>query len=417
MLHRPGVTGRGLLALLTRLLAVSERLPLTRHRLRESANKLHVLRCFEDPVSVLGHREAEAADEGSLAELVAAAYRDRPEDAVWITEGLACLVADRRGPASGAATDRSLVADLPPPALVPAHAGLGLSIAWRHLRGLVAERSPDAARKCLERIVDEYLEAVVAHDPKRLPLSADVKYTENSQVVALGDGFWKTAQGIGNYKHYFADPEFGQVAFMGTMREADTLLLFSLRLRIELGRITEIESVYFRPGGGGPALFPSRRAEGAHEVIVNAPQPVSSLADLDPAQVEVEAQPGGSGGHQLEDSAVSAVVVGHCGCPHQRQRADPGRRELRRGPEIAGFDPARQGPVFAQPVGDAALAVATLAGSSSVSPRELLQLVELGRGPRGLHRPASSEDEDLADPGGRPNRPARNHDDQSRWPR
>jgi hypothetical protein len=107
-------------------------------------------------------------------------------------------------------------------------------------------------RSCLERVVDQYLEAVVAHDPKRLPLSADVMYTENSQVLAVGDGFWKTAQGIGNYKHYFADPEFGQVAFMGTMREADTLLLFSLRLRIELGRITEIESVYFRPGGGGP---------------------------------------------------------------------------------------------------------------------------------------------------------------------
>lgn len=39
---------------------------------------------------------------------------------------------------------------------------------------------------------------------------------------------------------------------MGTMREADSVLLMSVRLRIELGRITEIESVYFRPGGGGP---------------------------------------------------------------------------------------------------------------------------------------------------------------------
>ena len=39
---------------------------------------------------------------------------------------------------------------------------------------------------------------------------------------------------------------------MGTMREANTTLLMSVRLRIELGRITEIESVYFKPGGGGP---------------------------------------------------------------------------------------------------------------------------------------------------------------------
>ena len=107
-------------------------------------------------------------------------------------------------------------------------------------------------RACLEGVMNQYLAAVVAHDPKRAPLSADVQYTENSQVVEVGDGFWKTAQGIGNYKHYFADPEFGQVAFMGTMMEAGAPLLMSVRLRIELGRITEIEAVFFKPSGGGP---------------------------------------------------------------------------------------------------------------------------------------------------------------------
>ena len=108
-------------------------------------------------------------------------------------------------------------------------------------------------RACLEDLVNQVLAAVVAHDPKRVPLSADVKYTENDQEMEVGDGFWKTVEGIGNYKHIFADPEFGQVAFMGTMREAGTALLLSLRLRIELGRITEIESVYYRQGGGGPS--------------------------------------------------------------------------------------------------------------------------------------------------------------------
>ena len=107
-------------------------------------------------------------------------------------------------------------------------------------------------RACLEGVIDQYLAAVVAHDPKRLPLSADVKYTENNQVLEVGDGFWKTAQGVGSYRHVFADPEFGQVAMMGTMMEAGAPLLMSLRLRIELGRISEIESIYFKPGGGGP---------------------------------------------------------------------------------------------------------------------------------------------------------------------
>ena len=107
-------------------------------------------------------------------------------------------------------------------------------------------------RACLEGVMNQYLAAVVKHDPKGLPLSEDVIYTENDQVMKVGDGFWKTAEAIGNYKHYFADPEFGQVAFMGTMHEAGAPLLLSVRLRIELGRITEIESVYFRSGGGGP---------------------------------------------------------------------------------------------------------------------------------------------------------------------
>src|SRR6185295_18911956 len=91
-------------------------------------------------------------------------------------------------------------------------------------------------RACLENLIDQYLTAVVAHDPKRLPLSRDVMYTENDQVIEVGDGFWKTAEGRGNYSHIFADPEFGQVAFMGTMREAGAPLLMSLRLRVELGR-------------------------------------------------------------------------------------------------------------------------------------------------------------------------------------
>lgn len=108
-------------------------------------------------------------------------------------------------------------------------------------------------RACLENVVDQYLTALAARDPKRLPLSADVKYTENDQVIPIGDGFWKTVEGRGKYTHIFSDPEFGQVAYMGTMMEAGAPMLLSLRLRVELGRITEIESVLYKPGGGGPA--------------------------------------------------------------------------------------------------------------------------------------------------------------------
>jgi hypothetical protein len=142
---------------------------------------------------------------------------------------------------------------------------LGAAILTGNLAASTGPIPLNCNRTCLEGLIDQYLAAVVAHDPKRLPLSEDVMYTENNQMLKVGDGFWKTAAGIGNYKHVFADPEFGQVGFMGTMQEAGAPLLMSLRLRIELGRITEIESIYFRPGGGGPnniaAMDQSGKAE------------------------------------------------------------------------------------------------------------------------------------------------------------
>jgi hypothetical protein len=133
-------------------------------------------------------------------------------------------------------------------------------------------------RACLEGVIDQYLAALVKHDPRGLPLSEDVIYTENSQVLKVGDGFWKTAEGLGNYKHVFADPEFGQVAMMGTMREAGGPILMSLRLRIELGRITEIESVYFKPGGGGPNNIAAVDAGKAEDIWFKTIPPAQRLS-------------------------------------------------------------------------------------------------------------------------------------------
>jgi hypothetical protein len=133
-------------------------------------------------------------------------------------------------------------------------------------------------RPCLEQLVEDYLAAVLAHDPKRLPLSAEVRYTENEQRVAVGEGFWQTATGRGAYNHHFADPVMQQTAWMGTMREGATLLLMALRLRVELGRITEIETSYFRPGGGGPNDIAAMDARKAPEPLWLAPIPPAERA-------------------------------------------------------------------------------------------------------------------------------------------
>ena len=131
-------------------------------------------------------------------------------------------------------------------------AGLAAGLAPAVSKAAAADVPVACNRACYEGLVDRYLDAVVAHDPSRLPLSRTVRYTELGQPMAVGDGFWNTASGIGGYKHYFVDPEAGQVGFYGTMKEGSNgaLLLMALRLRVELGKITEIETSYYRKGAG-----------------------------------------------------------------------------------------------------------------------------------------------------------------------
>lgn len=151
VLHRPGALGRGLLALLGRGAARAVRASGARRPAWiECANKLRVLRCFEDPASALDP----LPDAASLPELVESAYLRVPEDAVWVTEGLACLFADRWSAGDPTSARRAL-GRLPAAARIPAHAGVGLSIAWRRLEELRREPAPAATRRCLERCVRE----------------------------------------------------------------------------------------------------------------------------------------------------------------------------------------------------------------------------------------------------------------------
>src|SRR5512144_660552 len=87
--------------------------------------------------------------------------------------------------------------------------------------GCVYAQSASAScdRACLEGLVDKYLDAAIAHDPNLLPLAPNVKFTENGQRLNLPDAHWKTMTGKGNYKLFVTDPEAGQVAFIGTIRE------------------------------------------------------------------------------------------------------------------------------------------------------------------------------------------------------
>lgn len=107
-------------------------------------------------------------------------------------------------------------------------------------------------RACLTGILDRYLNAMAANDAKKAPLSASVKYTENTAKLPLTEGLWFTAAGLTNYKIVLADPEGGAVGFVGVVTEhmppgkdpRNTLL--ALRLKVANRQITEAEAVVVR---------------------------------------------------------------------------------------------------------------------------------------------------------------------------
>ena len=121
---------------------------------------------------------------------------------------------------------------------------LALLLLPAHRNVAVAAQSCD--RSCLEGFVDQYLEAMLAHDPHQVPFAADVRFTENGQKLELGDGLWRTLTARGTFRMFVDDVEAGHVAFLGSIREADTPAMLALHLRVRNGKITAAETLVQR---------------------------------------------------------------------------------------------------------------------------------------------------------------------------
>ena len=132
----------------------------------------------------------------------------------------------------------------------------------------LAQNPSDCSREALKGLVDRYFAALAAHDPTGLPLASNVRSTENGVERAVGKGLWQTAakallrrvlldtRQCGAHASAVLEEPFtsatvgpagpfsGQkpLPAEGTVRP----ILFGVRLRVEGGRISEIESIIAR---------------------------------------------------------------------------------------------------------------------------------------------------------------------------
>jgi len=141
-----------------------------------------------------------------------------------------------------------------------AAAAVLLSCAWVPKAAVRADESaqmgaipPACNRACLYGFVDQYLAALLARDPTRLPWAPHVKYTENNVELRVGWGLWGTISALGAEDLRAADPETGQAAYYGVIEERGLKSFFAMRLKVDQGNISEVETIVDRKGyGPGP---------------------------------------------------------------------------------------------------------------------------------------------------------------------
>jgi hypothetical protein len=104
-------------------------------------------------------------------------------------------------------------------------------------------------------MLDQYLAAVVKHDPAAAPLVVGFRQTENAVNVRPGNGVWKTVTGLGKMQRRYLDPVSGQAAYYGTVEEGSGTPIVTVRVRVENRQLTEAEWHIARaddPGLNGP---------------------------------------------------------------------------------------------------------------------------------------------------------------------
>lgn len=111
-----------------------------------------------------------------------------------------------------------------------------------------ASRVKPCDRACLIGIMDGYMNAIFQHDPKAVPpLALDVRMTENTGQMDVGEGLlWRAKVEPTSFKIYIADPVEGQVAEQARLKIQGQDALVAVRLRIDRGKILEIEQLWDR---------------------------------------------------------------------------------------------------------------------------------------------------------------------------
>jgi hypothetical protein len=164
--------------------------------------------------------------------------------------------------------------------------GLTKTLALSGLLSLLSLSSPSVLaqqcdRACLTGMLTQFIAALVAHDPSRLPLAEGARYTEDSRNAKLGEGIWQSVTANGGFRQDYIDTRKQVAAAHVLLREDNVQALYSVLLYVADMKITGIETLVqrVRPDGrfqptelGAPIRglndpVPARRKNSREEMI------------------------------------------------------------------------------------------------------------------------------------------------------
>ncbi|MBP1609631.1 MAG: hypothetical protein H6Q04_1866 [Acidobacteria bacterium] len=173
-------------------------------------------------------------------------------------------------------------------------------------------------RECLGGFISKYLDAMLAHNPGLLPRSADLKFTEDSESMKLGEGLWKSVSAIRPPRRDVLDVRQGVAATKVVVEEAGSPVLLQVRLKILNKQITEVETMTVRNKKEGAFFSPDALKERRKEwsFVPERGQRVSreemvKIAETYPAGLKVGSfvavdVPFASGADRMENGAITA---------------------------------------------------------------------------------------------------------------
>ncbi len=194
--------------------------------------------------------------------------------------------------------------------------------------GFVSAQTCD--RACLKTTLDQYLNAVVKHDPKAAPLFAGFRQTDNGVVVRPGTGTWQSITALGKVQRSYFDPVSGQAAYLGLIEEGQATDVATLRLKVEDKKITEAEWVIVCGEGAiGPAAMNGGNLYNLAGFLAEPPLTCTVPANQR-ASRELLIAIANSYFDGVDDAHDGSIIMAHPGCTrNENGRTPPVRTPIR----------------------------------------------------------------------------------------